>query len=129
MTTLFPDLHAYTDWGLLALRLGIGIIFLVHGYQKMKLWKAQPSVQMPAGMLNLMRFLSIAETLGAIAVLSGFLTQLAALGLGIIMIGAAHMKMSKWGKKFTGDGGWELDFIIFAACVALMILGPGTFGI
>lgn len=115
--------------GLPALRIGVGVIFLVHGYQKNKYWKQQPSVEMPAKMLNLMKFLSIAEVLGGLAILFGFLTQLAAMGLGIIMVGAARMKMTKWGKKFTGDGGWELDFMILSACMALYFFGAGAYGL
>lgn len=129
MVETFPGLVAYSDVGLFALRIGVGVIFLIHGIQKFKMWKAQPSAQMTSGMLSLMKFLSIAETVGAIAILSGFLIQLAAIGLGIIMIGAAHMKMTKWGKKFTGDGGWEFDFILLATCVALIFLGAGAYAI
>lgn len=126
---MFTNLYAYSDWGLLALRIGVGVIFLVHGWSKIKMWKAKPSAQMTAGMLNLMKFLSIAELLGGLAVLSGFLIQLAAIGLGIIMIGAAHMKITKWGKKFSGDGGWEFDFILLVACITLLILGAGSLAI
>ncbi len=73
-------LHQFSDWGLLALRLGVGITFLVHGSQKRAMWKMQPSAQMPAGLLSLLKVLSIAEPLGGLATLVGLLTQAAAAG-------------------------------------------------
>ena len=113
------------DWALLALRLGVGVIFLVHGSQKRAMWKMQPSAQLPAGMLSVLRFLSIVEPLGGLGVLVGFLTRPAAAGLAIIMLGAIRLKAIQMRKRFTGDGGWELDFIILAAAVALVISGAG----
>ncbi len=89
----------------------------------------QPSEQMPAKMLSLMKFLSLAELAAAIALLFGFLTQLAALGLAIIMLGAIMMKIRVWHAKFGGNGGWEFDFILLAASLALFFLGAGGLGI
>ncbi len=61
--------------------------------------------------------------------LSGFLAQPAAVGLAIIMLGAMNLKKNVWKKKFIGDGGWELDFMIFAACIMLLISGAGAFAL
>ncbi len=76
------------DVALLLLRAGLGAIFIVHGREKRKFWKMQPSAQLPAGLLRTLRFLSIAEPAGGLAVLVGFLTQPAALGLALVMLGA-----------------------------------------
>ncbi|HYS19466.1 MAG TPA: hypothetical protein VEO73_00115, partial [Gemmatimonadales bacterium] len=64
----FTELRHMGDWALLALRLGVGVPFLVHGIQKSAMWKMQPSAQLPAGMLSVLRLLSIVEPLGAVAV-------------------------------------------------------------
>jgi len=127
----FANLYQFGDWGLLALRVAVGAIFLIHGTQKWAMWKMQPSEQMPAGMLWLMKFLSIAEPLGAIAVLTGFLTQLAAVGLGIIMIGAIVLKKTMMKVPFAAQDktGWEFDFIILAANVAIFFFGAGSMGL
>jgi putative oxidoreductase len=123
------NLHQLGDVGLLALRIGVGVIFLVHGIQKLAMWKMQPSAQMPAGMLSVMKSLSIVETLGGLAVLIGFLTQFVAVGLGIIMIGAIQLKVSQMHKKFSGEGGWEFDLILLAAAIALLFSGAGSLGL
>ena len=125
----FAQLHHLSDWGLVALRLGVGVTFLVHGIQKRAMWKMQPSAQMPASLLSILRLLSIAEPLGGLAVLTGFLTQLAAAGFVIVMLGAINLKARQMHKPFTGDGGWELDYSLLAAAIALLILGAGGISI
>ena len=118
-------LHRLSDWGVLALRLGVGVTFLVHGIQKSAMWKVQPSAQLPATLLSIIRLLSIVEPLGGVAVLTGFLTQPAALGFAIIMLGAINLKARQMHKPFTGDGGWELDYILLSAAIALALFGAG----
>ena len=122
---IFPQLIEFSDIGLFLLRLAIGISFLVHGSQKLAMWKMKPSEQMPSGMLNLMRFLSITELLGGLAIIAGFLTQLAALGFVVIMAGAIYFKVFVWKKKFSEAGGWELDLILLAASLVILFSGGG----
>src|SRR5260370_39077679 len=88
----FVNLHQLSDWGLLALRIGVGVSFWVHGTSKRAMWKMAPSPQMPARFLSTLRLLSIVEPLGAIAAVAGFLTQPAAVGFVIIMLGAIRLK-------------------------------------
>lgn len=121
----FADLHQLSDWALVVLRLGVAVIFAVHGIQKLAMWKMQPSAQMPASMLSTLRLLSVVEPLGAVALLIGFLTQPAALGFAIIMVGAIQLKAGRMHRGFAGDGGWEFDFILLAAAIALVFLGAG----
>jgi len=118
-----------TSSAALALRIAVGAVFLVHGLQKQMFWKAQPSAQLPLGMIKVLRFLSIVEPLGGVAMLAGFLTRPAAIGLSIIMLGAINLKARQMKKGFTGDGGWEFDFMILAANVALLLLGAGAWSL
>ena len=118
-----------SNWALLALRIAVGATFIVHGVQKQAMWKLQPTEQLPAPFLHLLRFLSIVEPLGGVAVLAGFLTPFAAAGLGIIMLGAINLKSRQMHRGFTGDGGWELDFVILAANVALVLNGAGAWSL
>jgi len=128
---LFWQLHQFADVALLILRVGLGAIFIVHGRHKQRLWKAQPSPQMPVGLLRTLRFLSIAEPAGGLAVLFGFLTQLAALGLALVMLGALRFLITKVHRKFTGENvaGWEFEFLLLLVALALAILGGGKYAL
>ncbi len=127
--SVLSNLHHLSDWGLLALRLGVGTTFLVHGSQKRAMWKMQPSAQLPAGVLALLRVLSIAEPLGGVATLVGLLTQAAAAGFIVVMLGAIRLKVTQMRKGFTGDGGWELEFLLLVGAIALLFLGAGKFAL
>ena len=118
-----------TSFAELALRIAVGTVFLVHGLQKQMFWKTQPSAQLPLAMIKVLRVLSIVEPLGGVAMLAGFLTRPAAIGLSIIMLGAINLKSRQMKKGFTGDGGWELDFMILGATVALLLLGAGAWSL
>lgn len=127
----FWRMHQFADVALLLLRIGLGTIFIVHGRHKRGLWKAQPSQQMPAGFLRTLRFLSIAEPAGGLGVLVGFLTQLAALGLALVMLGALRFLTTKVHRKFTGENvaGWEFEFLLLLVALALVILGGGKYAL
>ncbi len=120
-----------SDLALLLLRIGLGTVFLVHGTGKRKLWKVQPSAQLPAGLLRTLRLLSIAEPAGGLAVLVGFLTQLAALGLALVMLGALRFLIVKAHRAFTTDtaAGWEFEFMLLVVAVALALMGGGRFAL
>ena len=123
------NLHQYSDYGLLALRIALGVIFLVHGTMKWAMWKMQPSPQMPASMIGMMKFLSIVEPLGGLAILAGFLTELATIGLSLVMLGAIYFKITQWKVPFMSqtNTGWEFDFINLAGLIALILMGGGAF--
>src|SRR6266513_1206399 len=128
---VFGRLHQLSDVALLLLRVALGTVFIVHGTAKQRLWKMQPSAQMPAGFLRTLRFLSIAEPAGGLGVLVGFLTQLAALGLALVMLGALRFLITKVHRKFTGENvaGWEFEFLILLVALALAILGGGKYAL
>ena len=72
----------YRDAVLLAVRLITAAIFLNAGYLKLPFWSGTPE-GMTGAMAGLVKFLSIVEPLGGLAVLIGFLTRWAAAGLAI----------------------------------------------
>lgn len=127
----FFTLQQFSAFGLLALRIAIGAIFWVHGTAKWAMWRTPPSAQMPSGMLRLMKILSIAEPVGALMLAAGFLTQIAAAGLGVIMLGALYFKIRAWKIPFTAQDktGWEFDLMILAGAIALLFLGGGAWGL
>jgi len=128
---LLPDLSRFGDFGLVVLRLAIGIIFLFHASLKWKMWGMEPSEQLSASMLTIFKILSIAEPLGAIAIIIGFLTPYAAIGLSIVMIGAINMKINVMHLSFMARGatGWEFETMILAGLVCLLFLGPGKIAV
>ena len=125
------SLHHFSDVALLILRLAVGGIFLAHGLPKRGLWSAQPSAQLPASMLRKLRILSIAEPAGALGLIFGFLTQLAALGLVIVMLGAIQFLVTKAHRKFTeaNTTGWEFEFMLLVVALALALVGGGKYAL
>ncbi len=124
-------LHQFADVALLVLRLALGTVFLFHGLPKRGLWSAQSSDQMPAGMLTRLRILSIAEPAGALGLIFGFLTQLAGLGLVVVMLGAITFLTTKVHRKFkeANAPGWEFEFLLLVVALALAILGGGKYAL
>lgn len=124
---IFAQLHAYTDIGIFSLRLAIAMIFLVHG-----IWKMRHGSQV-AHALNMEKSgwfftsLGYAECAGAIALLAGLLTQPAAFGLGLILLGAMYFKIEKWRIPFSAHDktGWEFDLMLLAACIYIFAAGGG----
>ncbi len=119
-------LDRFRDWGLLGLRVVIGIIFIYHGTQKWGLWQAVPQ-GMPPSISLLMKFLSIVEPIGGLAVIVGVLTRWAALGLAIIMAGAIYFKINVMNVGFAPQNatGWEFDLVLLAANLAIATVGAG----
>lgn len=127
----FESLHAFVDIGLTLLRLAIGAIFLVHGWPKVTSSKAMTAAMGKPQMAGFFTFIGVAEVLGGLGMITGTLTQLAAVGLSIIMLGAITLKntMMKTGFSAHDKVGWEFDLILLAGCSALFFTGPGAFAL
>jgi putative oxidoreductase len=126
---MFEQLLQYNDVGLLLLRIAIAIIFLYHGLPKLMKSKMMSQMMgMPAGMIVM---LGMVESLASLGIALGVYIQLSALVLAIVMVGAMGMKMMKWGVPFgaTDKTGWEFDFILFFASVAILLGGGGSIGL
>lgn len=121
----------FQDASLLLLRVVIAAVFLyVGGYGKLFIWSTPPE-GMPAGMVLFMKFLSIVEPIGALALIVGFLTRWAAAGLAVIMAGAVAFLRMMGTNWFTGQTGSGIDYVllILAGCVVLMTFGAGRWGV
>lgn len=120
------SLQKYGDAAMLVLRLALGAIFIGHGVLKFGAW------QQPAeGMNIVMMILSVAEPLGGAALIAGAVTQWAALGLSIVMIGAIYLKQFAWGGAFINSAGpaWELDAAILGGLLVLAAYGAGRLSV
>ena len=112
--------------GLLALRVGAGVILTGYGYQKVFHGLSQyaagiHSMGMPAWLGYVSAF---TELLGGIAVVAGLVTRLASFGLLINMAVATKVKMG--GAHFLASGaGWEYPMILAAVFLTLLCFGAG----
>ena len=131
MCAAFKKLKCGSDISLLIVRLTVAAAFLLHGIAKWDAWNTVASEGMSAGLINLMRFLSVVEPLAAVGLILGLMTQLAAGGLAIIMLGAVYMKQMVWNIGYSSvvTTGWEYDLSLFALCVVLFVMGSGRFSL
>ncbi len=115
--------------GLTVLRVVTGIIFLAHGWQKL----FGMGFHGTAGMFGAMgvpmpavssAIVTLVECLGGIALVIGLLTRWAAALNGFDMIVAILLVHLKHG--FLKPGGVEHPLIMLAACIALVVMGPGA---
>lgn len=110
---------------LLALRFIIGVAMILHGWGKIQSpfsWMP-PEAPVPGILQGLA---ALAEFGGGIALLLGFLTCLASIGLIITMSVAVMFHMQK------GDGfvqGYELAAVYLIISLALLLAGPGKFSL
>ena len=115
----------YFDIALLILRVGLGIIFIAHGFSKIRNLAntREQFLQMgvPAPLIT-SSYAAFIEFFGGILLVLGFYSQWASLGIAIDMLGA--MLFVKFKSPFIG--GWELDVALFIMATAVFLLGPGA---
>jgi putative oxidoreductase len=130
---LFSNLGKYKNTGLLIIRVGLGIMFMFHGYPKLlggtESWTA---------MGNAMKFTGISfypavwgllaavtETFGGVLILLGLAFRPASILLAVTMIVASIMHLK------SGDGLGGASHAIEAAIVfiGLTFIGPGKYSV
>ena len=119
---LFPQLLEFNDFGLLLLRVSVGVIFIYHGWPKIKNAKDLAStIGLPGGTVSVL-ILGLVELLSGAGLILGIYVQLAAFFLAIVMLGALYMKKMKWHAPFSAHDkmGWEFDLILLAANLAVL---------
>jgi putative oxidoreductase len=124
---MFPQLARFTDLGLLLLRLMVGLVFVTSGYSHLKDPEARAkSIEMSKGFTV---FLGITEVAGGFGVAVGVLTQLAALGLIVIMLGAIQKKIFAWHTGFWGEkaSGWHYDLIFVLVNLLIAFTNGGSY--
>jgi uncharacterized membrane protein YphA (DoxX/SURF4 family) len=118
------------DIGLLILRIGLGVTFLVHGIAKLN---NMPGTEAFFGSLGLHSsvawLVALIETVGGAMLILGVWTMIPALLLVAVMIGA--LITTKIGKPFLmgQNGGYEYDFVLLLSLLGLATLGSGTYSL
>jgi putative oxidoreductase len=124
---MFPQLARFTDLGLLLMRLMVGLVFVTSGYSHVK----DPAARAKdIGMSKSFTiFLGISEVTGGLGVAFGVLTQLAAFGLIVIMLGAILKKIFAWHIGFWGEkgSGWHYDLIFVLMNLVIAFTDGGAF--
>jgi putative oxidoreductase len=120
-------LEFLTDFGLLFLRIMVGLIFLDSGYLDLKNPAARAkSIGEPVGFTT---FLAIAELAGGAAIILGILQQLAAIGCILIMGGAIQKKLMVWKTGFWGkeNPGYYYELTITAMLCVILFTNGGRY--
>lgn len=122
----------YSSFGLPVLRVVTGLIFAMHGYQKLS-----GGLEGVTGFLTSLGFpmasvfaviLIAAELLGGIALIVGSFTRVAAKLTAIVALVAlltVHLKNG----FFMSTGGYEFILLLLASSIALMVMGPGKWSV
>ncbi len=130
---------------LLVLRLGTGLLFMLHGYPKLT------HLQQWASSLKLPQFLCFLSALsmvaGGICLILGFLTPLASIAIFISMAFAAYLEIRQGlpfvardpylipegqyeGPRGKGEPpSWEKAFMYCLMLAAIAVVGPGEFSL
>lgn len=106
----------------MGLRAALGVIFIVHGTAKfdpgfvgfLQKLGLPPEMQIP---------IALAETVPGILLLVGIFTRMSSSLLSIVMLGAIFYV--KKASNLTGEGGFELDLILLASNLVIIVMGPG----
>ena len=133
----------YPSWAPIFARLTLGIIFFAHGSQKVLGWFGGPgwsgTIQMFEQHLGISAALAIlvmiAEFLGGIAIILGFFTRIAALGLAIDMLVAIfkvhlqHGFFMNWFNVPNMGHGIEYSLALIGLSLSLLVWGAGNLSV
>jgi len=123
------------SWGLLAVRLVTGAIFIGHGLPKFGIGGGH-GLEGTAGMLEGMGIplpmlaailLASSEVIGGAMLIIGFMTRLAAATQVFAMLVAVFMV--HFSNGFAGQGGYQWALLLTACAFALMIDGAGRYSV
>lgn len=127
----FNGLNKYKDTGLLILRIGIGALFMYHGYPKLfggpEKWTGVGKAMSAVGITFLPMIwgfiAAITEAVGGLLFLIGFAFRPASLFLMFTMIIASLMHLKNGDGLGTASHAMEMAFVF----AGLLFIGPGKF--
>ena len=122
------------------LRITLGLVILPHGLQKTLGWFGGYGFSgtmggfVGMGIPAFLAFLAIAaESAGALALITGITTRIAAFGVGVTMLVASFMHQANgffmnWSGQQKGEG-FEFHILAIGIAIVLMIGGAGRFSL
>jgi len=136
-----PLLHTEDDFGLFIARIVLGVVILPHGLQKLLGLFGGAGFSgtieffvgsgLPAAVAIL---IIIGESFGAVGLILGFLSRLAAFGITLIMLGAIFMVhlqngfFMNWQGNQTGEG-FEFHLLALGLSLVVLIKGGGKWSV
>ncbi len=125
-------LKPHTNLASIVLRLTLAAIFLLHGYLDLSVGRLGEWTERLDDLT--LKLVTWGEIVGGAALLVGFLSRLASLGLAVIQVGAIILVT---GERFINvrlrpkggpqmDPGFEFNLALIAMCLAVLLLGSGT---
>ncbi len=123
--------YGLADYGVLLLRLSLGVMFLAHGaVLKLATYGLPGTAQFfaSAGLPGWLAYpTAAAEAIGGLMLVLGIQTRWVALALSPVLLGAVLFVHGGKGWVFTAPGGgWEYPAYLFVLCVAQALLGDGA---
>ena len=124
-----------SDYTLLILRIALAAVMLPHGLQKTLGYFDGPGFDGAMSFLTglgipaiIAMLVILAESLGALGLLFGFLTRFCAAAIAVDMIGAVLLVHAKNG-FFAGGGGYEYHIALVGIGIVLLMNGGGAWSI
>lgn len=124
---MIPQLLRYEDIGILLLRIMAGVIFISSGWNHVKSpAERAKQIGMSKGFTM---FLGTVEIVGSLGIMFGVLTQIAAMGLIVLMLGAIQKKIAVWHTGFWGKNGygWHYDLMLVVMCLVIVFTDGGKY--
>ena len=121
------------DLAVLAARVGLGVVFVAHGAQKLFTWGLSGTADAFAGMgvpapQASALFAALVELVGGAALVLGVATPIAGVLLAVDMLGAFLLVHVSKG-VFVDGGGFELVAALGAAALVLAATGAGRLSV
>lgn len=124
-----------SGFSLTFVRVALGLIFFMHGSQKVLGWYGGQGLSATVQMMQqnglpaaLAYLVCLGEFLGGLGLIFGALSRVAALGIFMIMAGAVVTVHGQHG-FFMMNKGYEYNLALMAMAVAIMLGGPGKMAI
>lgn len=120
-----PGAFHFAHWSLFLLRLMVALVSGASGFGHLKAPRERAKdIGMSVGFTV---FLGAAELAGALGLVFGVLTQWAAIGLILLMLGAIYKKIVVWKTGFWGEKsmGWHYDLMLVVMNLVILCTGGG----
>lgn len=114
------------DLGILLIRIAIGLVFVIHGWDKVSDLSGTATAMAGLGVPAVLAYVaSFVELLGGVALIVGVWTRWVGILLAVEMaIAIALVKL-----QFGYVGGYEFELTLLLGSLGLTLTGPGAFSV